>query len=91
MRFRENLGDWIQRVDYGTFLPLIAKLPLYLGEKFAQVRGVIHAMADYDWRSMTLKHKYVRTRTYQAMEMLSPDANKFFYIHSGIAVFLNGQ
>lgn len=77
MLFGENSGDWIQRFDYGTLLPFMAKLPLYFGEKLAEMRGFIHAITDYDWRSAALKQKYVRTRTYQAMQMLLPQANRF--------------
>jgi lauroyl/myristoyl acyltransferase len=77
MLFGENSGDWIQRIDYGMLLPFMAKLPLSLGEKLAKMRGVIHAITDYDWRSMALRHNYVRTRTYQAMQMLLPQANMF--------------
>ena len=75
MLYGENSGYLIQRFDYGMLLPFMAKLPLFLGENLAKIRGVIHAIADYDWRSMALRHNYVRTRTYQAMQMLLPKAN----------------
>jgi lauroyl/myristoyl acyltransferase len=29
---------------------------------------------DYDWRSIALNYQYIRTRTRQAMQMISPDA-----------------
>ncbi len=72
----ESLGDWVQRADYGFLLPALARLPLPLGETLAKMRGVLRAAADYEYRSLALRQRFVRHRTFQAMRILLPGAGK---------------
>lgn len=72
MGFGESVVHWIQRFDYGVFLPMLARLPLVVGINLAKIRGVLQAVLDVDWRSITLKHRYVRHRTFEAMKIINP-------------------
>ncbi len=69
----EKIRQWLQTWDYAVFLPAIAHLPLVLGEKLAKSRGVFNAIWDLDWRSLSLRKRYIRKNTYLAMQMLLPD------------------
>jgi len=71
--------DWDtlkQTIDYDWLLPLISRWPLAIGQRIAQLRGWVHGLTDYDWRSCALKKRYVRKTTFQAMQALKPDASK---------------
>jgi len=70
------LGRLIQNFDYGFLLPAMAKTPFFVGERLAKIRGIFNFFFDYDWRSAALRHRFVRSRTYQAMSMLSPGSGR---------------
>jgi lauroyl/myristoyl acyltransferase len=76
MTFFENRANIKQLIDYNTFLPIISKMPLPVGQRLAQARGWIHGLIDYDWRSQAVKQYFVRDATKQAMQALMPDAGK---------------
>lgn len=65
----------ILRLDYGVLLPLCAALPMPLGRNLARLRGLCNFILDLDWRSLALRHRYVRRDTYCAMRQLKPDAS----------------
>ena len=61
----------LQLYDYKYFLPFLARLPIGMGRKLALVRGFIHALLDYDWRSNTLGFFYIRKRVMDFMGYFS--------------------
>jgi len=76
MNFLENCANIRQLIDYNTFLPIISKMPLPVGQRLAQARGWVHSLIDYDWRSQAVQQYFVRDATKQAMQALMPDAEK---------------
>nr|HDN01029.1 hypothetical protein [Deltaproteobacteria bacterium] len=76
MRFWDILGHSIQSLDYGVLLPAMAKTPLFIGERLAKIRGTFNFFLDYDWRSVAVGHRFVRSGTYQAMNLLSPGSGR---------------
>ncbi len=67
-----KLNRLIQPMDYGILLPFLARLPISWGYRGAQLRGAVHALLDYDWRSNTLDLRYVRERVMAVMDQFSP-------------------
>lgn len=57
-----KLNRAIQYFDFNYFLPFCARVPLPLGRKLADLRGILMALLDYDWRSNALGQRYVRSR-----------------------------
>ncbi|MCP4680746.1 MAG: hypothetical protein GY864_00250 [Desulfobacterales bacterium] len=72
MRFYAGLDQLIQNIDFKVLLPLMARMPLPLGEALSRTRGIFQAALDYEWRSMALRHLYIRGRTWEAMKIISP-------------------
>ncbi|MCP4691008.1 MAG: lysophospholipid acyltransferase family protein [Desulfobacterales bacterium] len=72
MAFYAGLDRLIQEIDFRLLLPMMARAPLPLGETLSRLRGAAQAALDYDWRSMALRHRYVRARTREAMAIISP-------------------
>lgn len=73
MGFGELMVHWIQRLDYGVLLPAMARMPLIIGVSLAKIRGVLGALVDYDWRSIAIKHRYIRGRTFKTMRIINPE------------------
>ena len=63
--------QWIQRMDYRHGLPIMAKMPFFIGVFASYCRGLLQALTDYDWRSIALGRKYIRSQVYQAMTALT--------------------
>jgi len=76
MDFWTKWGNVRQAIDYHSILPAISQLPLPLGQRLAQVRGWLHGLMDYDWRSQAIGQYFVREATQQAMQALMPTAGK---------------
>lgn len=74
MPYRVNLARWMH-LDYAWLLPTLARLPLQAGQGLAHLRGLLYAAMDYDWRDQALGYPYVRARTRQAMDALSPQTS----------------
>ncbi len=66
----------IQFLDYGLFLPTIARLPVRAGVVLSVARGCVHFLLDLDWRSISLRKGFVRRRTLGAMKRLRPHRGK---------------
>ena len=58
---------WVANLDYGYLLPMISKLPLWAARPCWVARGVVNFMLDWDWRTFSLGHGYVRGATFRAM------------------------
>ena len=56
----------LQRLEYGWYLPWIARLPLFSGYFLARARGRFNAFLDRDWASLSLGRHYIRAQTSQA-------------------------
>lgn len=69
------LVAFFQQLDFWFMLPLLANLPVWLGQSLAVFRGVANALFDLDWRSMALRQRYVRSATFKTMRMLMPQAS----------------
>jgi len=52
---------------FRVLLPLAARLPFALGAWIAALRGRRDAQKDRDWRSLSLRHPYVKAATQKAM------------------------
>ncbi len=61
------LCQLIARFDYGLVLPILAKLHPALAKWPLRLRGLINWAFDLEWRTITLRHGYIRAATLQAM------------------------
>ena len=66
--FAPWLPRLVARVDYGLALPLLARLPRGLSLPLARLRGRVNWWFDFDWRTLSLGHRYVKMATLQGME-----------------------
>lgn len=64
------LCDFIARVDYGIALPLIARLPPSAAQWFVRLRGLVNFIFDLEWRTISLRHGYVRKDTVRTMRSI---------------------
>lgn len=65
------LPPLVARLDYGALLPLLARLPRRVGQPLAALRGQLNWHCDFDWRTLSLGHPYVRTATLAGMRALA--------------------
>ena len=72
-------------------LPAMARLPLICGENLSKLRGVLMAALDYDWRSMALRRRYVRDKTYEAMRIIMPGAGKARWSSCTLSRFIHNS
>lgn len=70
MRFSRRFLRGVARLDYGYALPLLARLPRWLAWPFVVLRGCSNYVFDFDWRTLSLGHGYVRDPTLDAMSQL---------------------
>lgn len=91
MQSGKNLGNWIQSFDFGHLLPFLARLPLPIGEGLARCRGLVQAIFDYEWRSMALGQRYIRNRTWEAMNIMMPNAGNLKQILATTARFIHNS
>jgi lauroyl/myristoyl acyltransferase len=69
-QFPRWLSRGVARLDYGLVLPLLARLPRWLARPLWLLRGCINYAMDWDWRTLSLGHGYVREATQHAMAQL---------------------
>ena len=91
MPYWEDLGLAIHRIDFEVFLPILARLPLPLGEGVSRLRGMVSAAVDYEWRSMALGQRFVRQRTYAAMDQILAGSKKSRKIRATIQRFVHNS
>ena len=65
------LCNFIAHVDYGIALPLIARLPPGTAKWFVRLRGIVNFVFDLEWRTLALRHGYVRGATVRTMRAIS--------------------
>jgi predicted LPLAT superfamily acyltransferase len=70
MTFRHRISRAVASLDYGWLLPLLARLPQPLAWPLVVLRGCINYVFDFDWRTLSLGHGYVRPATHNAMAQL---------------------
>lgn len=58
-------------LDYAVLLPTLARIPVWISRPISAFRGLINAIFDWDWRTLSLGHGYVRNGTYRSMKMMS--------------------
>ena len=75
-QFPRWLSRGVARLDYGLVLPLLARLPRWLARPLWILRGCINYAMDWDWRTLSLGHGYVREATQHAMAQLRLLARK---------------
>lgn len=73
-RFPRWLALGVARLDYGLALPLLASLPRWLARPLWILRGCVNYAMDWDWRTLSLGHGYVREATQYAMAQLRAQA-----------------
>lgn len=61
-----------QRLDFGFFLPAIARLPLAWGHRMAQWRGRFNARFARDWAEMSVGHAYIADRCAASFRSMYP-------------------
>ena len=72
--FPRWLARGVARLDYGWALPLLARLPHWLARPLWILRGCVNYAMDWDWRTLSLGHGYVREATEHAMAQLRVQA-----------------
>lgn len=70
------MNHWLLRMDYRYVLPTLARLPAPVAVAGSTVRGLLQVLADYDWRSIGLGRRYIRSNVYQAMRGLTGSRTK---------------
>jgi len=68
-----DLDHWKQKFEFGILLPLLSRLPLWMGDPLSRIRGIFHALLGFDWRAKALGMNYVKKQTYKAMGIMSPE------------------
>lgn len=62
-----------QRLDYGVFLPLMARLPLRWAYRLAQWRGAFNARYARDWAEMSVGQPYIGQLCAASFRTMRPD------------------
>lgn len=78
----------LQGVDYGWFLPLLGRLPLWLGYGLSSLRARLHAALQSDWRSISLGYRHVFPRCGKSYSLLFQNADQKQIHHWQIERFL---
>ena len=91
MQLSEKAAHWLQTLDFGYVLPLMARLPLPMGQALSTVRGLLNVATDYEWRSLAIHYNYIRERTFQAMKMIQPDAGEQSWKKATIQRFIHNS
>ncbi len=65
------LPPGVAQLDYGVLLPLLARLPRRVSQPLAALRGQLNWLCDFDWRTLSLGRRYVRTATLAGMQALA--------------------
>lgn len=73
-QFPRWLARGVAQLDYGLAVPLLAWLPRWLARPLWILRGCINYAMDWDWRTLSLGHGYVREATQHAMGQLRAQA-----------------
>lgn len=60
----------VARLDYGWGLKALAQAPQWVMPLGVWLRGSVNFALDLDWRTLSLRHGYVRRATYVAMRSL---------------------
>lgn len=68
--WRARLWAQVAALDYGVLLPALARLPRGAARPLWLLRGLVNAVFDWDWRTLSLGHGYVRRSTMMAMRAL---------------------
>jgi len=64
----------LHALDFRYLLPWLGRLPKWLGEPLALLRGALRARLQADWRSVALGYRHVAARSETAFRELAPDA-----------------
>ncbi len=64
-----------QKISYQWLLPLMSHLPVFFGEKFSWLRGLVNGILDLEWRSIAMNSKFVKTGTYHALDKIVPQSS----------------
>lgn len=74
MRERNFSPDWLPpflaRLDYGLAVPFLARLPRAISRPLVALRGRIHCLFDIDWRTLSLRRRYIKPATMQGIQAL---------------------
>ena len=66
----------VAAADYGWAVPALARLPRPLARPLWMLRGLVNAAMDWDWRTLSLGHGYVRRSTMLAMRAIRAHATQ---------------
>jgi lauroyl/myristoyl acyltransferase len=64
------------RIDYRYVLPTLARLPAPIAVAGSYLRGLLQVAVDYDWRSIGLGYRYIRSNVFQTMKSLTGSRSK---------------
>lgn len=81
MKFPRWLSLGVAGLDYGLALPLLARLPRWLARPLIALRGCVNYVFDFDWRTLSLGHGYVREATHEAMQHVARLADSRQSVH----------
>lgn len=78
-------------VDYFVLGVVASFCPLFIGRFLSQVRGLLHALVDYDWRSNALGVSYIRPRVWQSLRLLHPENSVLKTLYLLIGRYINAS
>jgi lauroyl/myristoyl acyltransferase len=87
-RLRKKISSRLQLLDYQYLLPFFTYLSIPPGMAYATIRGIINAIFDLDWRSLSIGKRYIRISTYQTMQNLLPDNGRIVWIYKTLQRFI---
>ena len=73
-QYWRRLGG-LQQLIFRVVWPLTARLPKSIGVRIASWIGLGLYALDMDWRSIALRHNYVKDKTLKAAKMLLPESS----------------
>lgn len=75
-RLAWRIVRWLHRVDFACVVPLLARLPIPLGQRLALWRGRLNGATGRDWRSVALGFRHVRAQSALGYRHLAPAASE---------------
>jgi hypothetical protein len=78
-RLKKIAWTWLRqwhRFDFAVFLPILGRLPLWLGYPLARCRGYINAWLAKDWRSLAIGSRHTHHQTLASYRLITPNAAK---------------